>query len=174
MNIPFDTIIENEYARLEPLHSEDFEKMFEIASDPAVWEQHPCYDRYKKEVFEEFFQVAIDSKSAYKIFDKKSNSWAGCTRFYDYDEADESICIGYTFYATRFWGKGLNHKVKNTMLHYIFPYVKKVYLHVGCENKRSQIAVERLGAHRVVEKEKTDDLGTPFHHYVYQVDKPMG
>ena len=70
----------------------------------------------------------------------------GSTRFYDYNEEDNSIFIGYTFYATKFWGTGINPKVKHLMMDYIFQYVDKINFHVGEDNKRSRIAMERLGA----------------------------
>ena len=39
------------------------------------------------------------------------------------------------------------------MLAYIFPYVSKVLFHIGAENLRSQISIERLGAIKIDEKE---------------------
>jgi hypothetical protein len=35
-----------------------------------VWEQHPNKDRYQREVFENFFKGAIESKGAFKIVEK--------------------------------------------------------------------------------------------------------
>ena len=37
-------------------------------------------------------------------------------------------------------------KVKHLMMDYIFQYVDKINFHVGEDNKRSRIAMERLGA----------------------------
>lgn len=39
------------------------------------------------------------------------------------------------------------------MMDYIFRFVSKVFFHVGAVNKRSRIAIERLGAVKVGEKE---------------------
>lgn len=123
--------LENENVKLVPLNPNDFEELFSVASDPKIWEQHPNKDRYQREVFEEFFQGAIESKGAFKIMDKSSNEVAGSTRFYDYNPKENSIFIGYTFYATKFWGSKLNPQVKKLMLDYIFQFVDKVNFHVG-------------------------------------------
>jgi RimJ/RimL family protein N-acetyltransferase len=46
--------------------------------------------------------------------------------------------IGYTFYGTKSWGKGINPQIKKLMLDYIFQFVDKVHFHIGKENYRSQ------------------------------------
>ncbi len=143
--------LENDNVKLIPLSQNDFEELFAVASDPLVWEQHPNKDRYKREVFENFFKGAMESKGAFKIIDKESNEIAGSTRFYDYNADDNSIFIGYTFYGTKFWGSKLNPQVKKLMLDYIFQFVDKVNFHVGKDNIRSQKAMEKLGAKKVDE-----------------------
>ena len=149
MNI--QATLENENVKLVPLNPNDFEELFSVASDPKIWEQHPNKDRYQREVFEKFFQGAIESKGAFKIMDKSSNEVAGSTRFYDYNQDDNTILIGYTFYATKFWGSKLNPQVKKLMLDYIFQFLDKVYFHVGKNNIRSQKAMEKLGAKKIDE-----------------------
>jgi hypothetical protein len=143
--------LENDFVRLVPLEKNDFEQLFSVASDPKIWEQHPNKDRYKREVFENFFQGALESQGAFNIIEKNTGEIAGSTRFYDYNPEDNSIFIGYTFYATKFWGSKLNPQVKKLMLDYIFQFVDKVNFHVGKDNIRSQKAMEKLGAKRVDE-----------------------
>ncbi|GGG64591.1 GNAT family N-acetyltransferase [Epilithonimonas arachidiradicis] len=143
--------LENDFVRLVPLEEDDFEQLFSVASDPKIWEQHPNKDRYKKEVFQNFFQGAMESHGAFKIVEKNTGEIAGSTRFYDYNPEDHSIFIGYTFYATKFWGSKLNPQVKKLMLDYIFQFVDKVKFHVGKHNIRSQKAMEKLGAKKVDE-----------------------
>ncbi len=147
--------LENDYVILLPLKPEDFESLFAVASDPTVWEQHPNKDRYKREVFQTFFEGAIQSKGAFKIIDKQTHQVIGSTRFYDYNEADKSILIGYTFYGKSYWGKGINLSVKKIMLDYIFQFVSVVNFHIGAGNIRSQIAITRLGALKAGEQEIT-------------------
>ncbi len=147
--------LQNQKVILYPLQEFDFESLLLAASDPKIWEQHPNKDRWKKEVFKKFFEGAIQSKGAFKIVEKATEKIIGSTRFYDYDEKENSILIGYTFYATQYWGKGINQSVKKLMLDYIFQFVSTVYFHIGAENIRSQIAINRLSATKISEKEVT-------------------
>jgi len=151
MNI--QPILQNNHLILIPLEEADFKAMYKTASDPKIWEQHPNKDRWQREVFQFFFEGAIISKGAFKILVKETSEIIGSTRFYDYDEENKSIFIGYTFYAVSSWGKGFNPAVKAMMLEYIFPFVEKVYFHIGAHNVRSQIAIGRLGAKKVDEQE---------------------
>jgi len=146
MNFSIQPTLENENLKLIPLWEDDFERLFEVASDPEIWMQHPNKNRYEREVFKIFFKGAMASKGAFLILDKASGEIAGSTRFYDFNESDNSIFIGYTFYAVKFWGKGLNSVAKKLMLDYIFQFVDKVIFHVGATNFRSQKAMEKLGA----------------------------
>lgn len=144
--------LENDSWQLLPLKESDFEAVYAVASDPLVWEQHPNKDRWKCEVFSVFFEGAMQSGGAFKVVNKASGEVLGCTRFYDYKPADNSIHIGYTFYGRNSWGKGINLAVKALMLDHIFQWVDRVDFHVGAENKRSQMAMQRLGARKVAEK----------------------
>ena len=151
MKFSIQTRLKTENVKLVPLQTDDFEQLFAVASDPLVWEQHPNKDRYKREVFENFFQGAMESGGAFKIVEQNKGEVAGSTRFYDYNAEDNSIFIGYTFYGTKFWGSKLNPQVKKLMLDYIFQYVDKVNFHVGKDNIRSQKAMEKMGARKVDE-----------------------
>ena len=77
------THLENALVKLIPLQITDFELLFKVASDPLIWEQHPNPDRYKREVFENFYRGAVESNSAFVIYDAKSLQPIGSSRFYD-------------------------------------------------------------------------------------------
>ena len=47
---------------LRPLRPEDFEALFQAASDPLIWEQHPEPNRYQWETFQKYFSGAIEIK----------------------------------------------------------------------------------------------------------------
>jgi len=140
------TNLVSELVELVPLKQADFEELYAVASDPLIWEQHPNPDRYKKEVFEVYFKGAIASGGAFLIMDASTNEILGCTRFYDFNETEKSVLIGYTFFARSCWGRGINHAVKHLMLDYAFQFIDKVIFHVGANNIRSQKAMEKLGA----------------------------
>ena len=145
--------LQDDLITLTPLQSSDFDKLFEIASNPLVWEQHPNPNRYKLEDFTNYFKGAIESKGAFLIIDALTNEIVGCSRYYDYNEEDNSVLIGYTFIGIKFWGKGYNKGLKEIMLDYAFQFVDKVYFHIGALNYRSQKAIEKIGAAKVDEFE---------------------
>ena len=171
MNFNFQPILENGKVILYPLQEYDFEALYAVASDPKIWEQHPNKDRWKKDVFRTYFEGAIQSKGAFKIIDKPTGKLAGSTRIYDYNEQENSILIGYTFFAAEYWGKGINHSVKALMLDYLFRFVSHVYFQIGAENIRSQIAIGRLGAKKVGEQEVVYFGESPKLNFVYRIGK---
>lgn len=165
------TPLENERAWLVPLVEADFDDLYTIASDKKVWEQHPNKDRWQEVIFRTFFEGAMQSKGAFKIIDKETGLVAGSTRFYSYNDEDNSVQIGYTFFACRFWGTGLNFAVKKLMLDYAFQFVDRVYFQVGAGNLRSQIAVGRLGAAKVDEQEVAYFGEQSKRNYLYELKK---
>jgi len=173
MSINFDIqkTLENEKVILVPLKEDDFEDLFNVASNPKIWEQHPNKERWKREIFHVFFEGALQSKGAYKIIEKATGKAIGSTRFYDYNENDKSIFIGYTFYAVEQWGKGINALVKQTMLDYIFQFTDKVKFQVGANNIRSQKAISRLGATKIVEQEVAYFGEQAKLNFIYQILK---
>ena len=144
--------LSNHLIRLEPLQPSHFNELYETASDPLIWEQHPNPNRYQKEVFESFFEGALASGGAFIVRDVDTGKALGSTRFYDLKPLDNEIKIGYTFFSRDCWGKGINRQVKTLMLNYAFIYIEKVVFHIGAQNIRSQIAIEKLGAKKVGEE----------------------
>jgi RimJ/RimL family protein N-acetyltransferase len=171
MNFSIQPVLENEEFQLIPLQQGDFESLYEVASDPKVWEQHPNKDRYQKEVFKNFFTGAMESGGAFKIIEKATGDILGSSRYYDFDEEDNHIFIGYTFYGTKSWGKGINPQVKKLMLDYIFQFVDKAHFHIGKENFRSQKALERLGGQKIAEEEVAYFAEPTRTNFVYEIKK---
>jgi len=153
-------ILTNDLVRMVPLRPEHFEELYAVASDPLVWEQHPNPDRYKREVFENYFKGAIESEGAFLIRENSTNNVIGSTRFYDPDSEKSEIKIGYTFFGRSSWGKGHNQAVKKLMLDHAFTFVENVIFHVGENNIRSRIAMERLGA-ELINMEEVAYYGEP-------------
>ncbi|TCD10906.1 N-acetyltransferase [Pedobacter frigidisoli] len=171
MNFDLQPTLENDLISLVPLKAEDFEKLFTVASDPLIWEQHPNKDRYKRDVFENFFKGAMESKGAFIVYDKETSDVVGSSRYYEFDEENSSVAVGYTFIGRDFWGKGHNASLKKLMLDYAFQFVDKVILHIGATNFRSQKATEKLGAIKVSEIEVAYYGEAVKWNFVYQIDK---
>ena len=165
--------LQDELIRIEPLKSTDFEILNSVASDPLIWEQHPNKDRYKREVFEVFFKGALESGGAFLVIDQLLNKPIGSSRFYDIDEINHSITIGYTFLAKDHWGGTYNKALKTLMMNHAFTQFQKVIFHIGANNIRSQKSIERLGG------KKTAELAVAYYgepsrlNFVYEIEKPI-
>jgi RimJ/RimL family protein N-acetyltransferase len=157
MTIHFQPTLQNELVLLQPLMASDFEPLYAVAADPLIWEQHPNKNRYQREPFQNYFEGALLSNGALLILDKATGEVAGCSRFYDYNEADSSVFIGYTFFGRKFWGQQYNAASKQLMLDYAFQYVNTVKFHIGATNYRSQMAIGKIGA------VKTKELIVAYH-----------
>ena len=70
-----------EKVTLRPLSEEDYQALYAVASDPEIWAMHPYRDRYKREVFDDFFAEALASNGAVAIIDQASGDMIGSTRF---------------------------------------------------------------------------------------------
>lgn len=147
-DMPFDLqpVLKGPLLELRPLRPEDFQDLYAVASDPLIWEQHPNRDRYKEEVFREFFRVALESGGALIAVDSKAGRIIGSSRFHGYDEEKSEVEIGWTFLARSHWGGVYNKEMKQLMLRHAFRFVKSVIFVIGPENFRSRKAVEKLGA----------------------------
>lgn len=145
------TELANELVRLVPLQPGDFDRLFAVASDPLIWEQHPEKERYKEENFRRYFDSGILSKGAFLLMDAQTGALVGSSRYYEYDAANSSILIGYTFIARSHWGGPFNRALKQLMIDYAFQHVDTIGFQVGETNMRSQKAVQKLGAVKIGE-----------------------
>jgi RimJ/RimL family protein N-acetyltransferase len=163
-------ILESEILKIVPLNESDFENLFELASDPLIWEQHPTKDRYKREVFQLYFDGAILGNTSFKIIDKSTNKSIGSTRYYDYNPEKKSIAIGFTFLVRQYWGGLYNKSSKKLLIEYAFRFVDKVYFHIGGSNIRSQLAITKIGAVKVKEFESAIN-GKNIKYFEYLIEK---
>lgn len=170
-SVHFQPILKNTQVIATPLQQSDFECLYQAASDPLIWEQHPNKNRWQLEAFENYFTGALKSGGAFLVRDAQTNEVIGSSRYSDYNEETNTVSIGYTFFKRSHWGKGYNHALKQLMLDHIFQYVDHVQFYIGAVNKRSQISIERLGALKTGEEE-TAYYGEPAKlDYVYTIAK---
>jgi RimJ/RimL family protein N-acetyltransferase len=173
MSAPFQPppILENEFVKLVPLKEGDLELLYQVASDPLIWEQHPNRNRWQKEVFANFFEGAVKSGGAYMIYDAKTNEAIGSSRFYDHIPEKSEVSIGYTFFARSHWGGKYNPSAKQLMMDHAFNFVDHVIFHIGANNVRSQKAIERLGAVKIAEQEMAYYGEDTKLNFIYSIQK---
>ena len=127
--------LHNTLIRLEPMEADDFDALYAVASDPLIWEQHPNKDRYQRKVFENFFKGALESGGAFCVLDNTTGELIGSSRFYDLDETQRMVAIGYTFIARSTWGRQYNRELKTLMLDHAFRFVDRVVFEVERSNE---------------------------------------
>jgi N-acetyltransferase len=171
---PFDLQphLTGDLLELRPLRADDWEALFAVASDPKIWELHPAQDRYKEEVFREFFREALECRGALLAVDRKTHKVIGSSR-YCWHGSEGELEIGWTFLDRGHWGGTYNREMKRLMLAHAFTFVERVVFRVGATNLRSRRAVEKIGAVLTQRQETITLHGKSIHHVVYQITRPV-
>jgi N-acetyltransferase len=166
--VPFDLqpTLEGPLVTLRPLSPADHDRLFAVAADPLIWEQHPDKTRSQPEGFQVFFQQALDSGGALLAMESASGQVIGSSRFHGYDAVAGEVEIGWTFLARSHWGGQYNREMKRLMLEHAFRCVDRVVFLIDPANHRSQRAIEKIGAIRA--GVRTDASGR--RSCVFQID----
>lgn len=145
-------ILENEVVRLSPLRLQDIENLKDFAiQQPEIWKysQQPANGL---ENLEKYIRVALRGREENKvypfvIFDKRTQQYAGSTRFYDFQQIHSTVQLGYTWYGKEFQGTGLNKQCKFLLLHFAFESLgmERVEFRADARNERSIAAMKSIG-----------------------------
>ncbi|MBT8238104.1 MAG: GNAT family N-acetyltransferase [Croceitalea sp.] len=146
MQADLQPFLENQLVKLRPLRKNDFNALFKVAGDPDIWKLHQCPDRYQLDVFKEFFEVALKSKGALVIIDKKTGEIIGSSRYKPSQLDPKAVEIGWSFLAKTYWGGTYNKAFKTLMIDLALIFFEHVIFYVDQNNFRSQRAMEKLGA----------------------------
>lgn len=168
MSLDRQPVLEGELIRVRPLDERDFSALWAVASDPLIWEQHPSKDRAEPAGFQRWFDDAISSGGALVVIDRANGRIIGSSRFDGLDSMRREVEIGWTFLARSHWGGVHNAELKHMMLGHAFGDVDAVLFRVHALNRRSQRAVQKLGAVHV--RTEPDPLGRGDNH-VFRLDR---
>ena len=163
--------LNGELLKLRPVGLEDYSALFAAASDPLIWAQHPNPDRYKEEVFKDYFDGAIKSGGALVVIDVATNKIIGSSRYYGLDENESQIEIGWTFLATEYWGGKYNGELKKLMIDHAFTFADIVIFWVGETNWRSQRAMEKIGGVRRPGIHVRNTPGATDPHVIFEIKR---
>jgi RimJ/RimL family protein N-acetyltransferase len=148
-----DTIIlEDDLVLLRPLQESDVENLLEISiNEPETW-KYSLVGADGKENLTNYIQSAIKAREEKRefpfiVFDKKSQKYAGSTRFYDIQLPYKTVQLGYTWYGSAFRGTGLNKHCKFLLLQFAFETLglKRVEFRADNNNERSIAAMKSIG-----------------------------
>ena len=152
MTIAEDLALEDEHVRLYPLQLTDFEhlKHFPI-NEPDTW-RFSLVSVVGEKGMKDYIQTAVNERIAgtsfpFIVFDKKTNTYAGSTRFYDIQWVNKTLQLGYTWYGEAFRGTKLNKHCKFLLLQYAFETLgmERVEFRADAGNKRSIAAMQSIG-----------------------------
>lgn len=165
---PFTTLptLQGQTLLLRPLQAQDADALYQAASDPLIWQQHPDPQRYQRERFNSnYLAGALASGSSWLVIDRKTDQIVGCSRYYDWDAQADEVAIGFTFLVRSHWGGATNLELKRLMLDFAFARVSKVWFHIGKDNWRSRKGTEKIGA--VYSHEASKEINGQLHEYAY-------
>ncbi|MCX8474363.1 MAG: GNAT family N-acetyltransferase [Sphingomonas sp.] len=165
-------ILTGELVTLRPMREDDREALFAVASDPLIWEVHPAHDRWKRDVFDAFFDAGLASGGALVIEDRATGAVIGSSRYDGHDHRADEIEIGWTYIARAYWGGVYNREIKRLMLDHIHRFVRTATFMVGEDNIRSRKAMVKIGGvlrPGTVERTMAGEV-TP--HVIYEIHRP--
>lgn len=147
-----DYILEDERVLLRPLKSSDYDNLLSFSlNEPTLW-QYSIQQANTEEKLLSYINNALEkrknlSEYPFIVFDKKTNQYAGSTRFYDIQLKDKTMQLGYTWYGKDFQGTGLNKHCKFLLLQFAFDEIEmeRVEFRSDNNNARSIAAMRSIG-----------------------------
>jgi RimJ/RimL family protein N-acetyltransferase len=154
MSIDFQTdyVLENERVRLIPLTPQNQQHLLSFSEEePNLW-TYSLLPAHGYKNFTAYMKHAIQGRKEghsypFLVFDKGTNTYAGSTRFYDYQPHHQTIQLGYTWYGKNFQGTGLNKNCKYVLLQFAFEQMnlERVEFRADARNDRSITAMKSIG-----------------------------
>ncbi len=151
-NFDKEYILEDDRVLLRPLHAEDGINLQSFSlNEPDLW-KFSLQGAAGLDELHKYINMALNARQAQKeypfiVFDKKSQQYAGCTRFYDILPDYQTLQLGYTWYGKNFQGTGLNIHCKFLLFRLAFEElgVERLELRADNHNKRSIAAMQAIG-----------------------------
>lgn len=147
-----ELMLEDDRVLLRPLQENDFENLLPFSlGEPELW-KFGLVTAAGEENLRHYISTAIknrDDKKEYPfiVFDKQTNQYAGCTRFYDIQQPWHTVQLGYTWYGKAFQQTGLNRHCKLLLLTWVFEEwgMERLEFRADANNDRSIAAMKAIG-----------------------------
>ena len=151
-NFSDNIILEDDLVLLRSLQESDVDNLLEISiNEPETW-KYSLVGADGKENLINYIQSAVKAREnqnefPFIVFDKKSQKYAGSTRFYDIQLSYKTLQLGYTWYGCAFRGTGLNKHCKFLLLQFAFEILgmERVEFRADNNNERSIAAMKSIG-----------------------------
>jgi RimJ/RimL family protein N-acetyltransferase len=145
-------ILEDDRVLLRPLLENDLGNLLPYAlNEPDTW-KYSGISAKGEHGMRNYIATALNNKTAGKeypfiVFDKRTDEYAGSTRFYDIQPDNDTLQLGYTWYGERYRGTGLNKHCKFLLLQFAFETLgmARVEFRADARNERSIAAMKSIG-----------------------------
>jgi N-acetyltransferase len=137
---------------LEPLSLEHLDGMIAAVKDGELWNLW-FTSIPSPEKAETYIKTALDMREnagamPFIVRDKESNTIIGCTRYFNVDEVNQRLEIGYTWYSESYQRTAANTEAKYLLLSHAFEKLDAIAVEFRTHwhNHKSRAAIARLGA----------------------------
>ena len=137
---------------LEPLSLEHLDGLISAVKDGELWKlwftSIPAPEKA-----EEYIKTALGMREnvgamPFIVRDRESNKIIGCTRYFNVDEVNQRLEIGYTWYSESYQRTAANTECKYLLLSHAFEKLDAIAVEFRTHwhNHKSRAAIARLGA----------------------------
>ena len=137
---------------LEPLAFEHADGMAEAVKDGELWKlwftSIPAPDKV-----DDYIKTALGMREnagamPFIIREKETDKIIGCTRYFNVDEVNQRLEIGYTWYSESYQRSAVNTECKYLLLSHAFEKLDAIAVEFRTHwhNHKSRAAITRLGA----------------------------
>lgn len=152
MKFKDNIILENDAVLLRPLQADDLQYLQHfVLQEPEIW-KFSLMQVASVSQLENYILQAVENRNQEKeypfiVFDKKTQTYAGSTRFYDIQIPYQYLQLGYTWYGKAYQGTALNKNCKLLLLEYAFEQLgmERVEFRADNRNERSKRAMQSIG-----------------------------
>ncbi|GAB19669.1 hypothetical protein GOEFS_092_00940 [Gordonia effusa NBRC 100432] len=134
---------------LRPLAIGDADALGSLVSNPELFKWSPGVPLNRADALG-YIEAALadERRQAFAVIDESTGTIVGSTSYYDIDQQNLSLAIGYTFYTESAQGTMVNPASKYLLLHHVFETcgAVRVVWHTHENNAQSRAAIAKLGA----------------------------
>lgn len=145
-------VLSTSAVELRPLQEADYELLLPFAlNEPELW-TYSLVSAAGEAGLKNYLQIALQAKNQLReypfiVFDKRTQQYAGSTRYYDIQLPMQTLQLGYTWYGKQFQGTGLNTHCKYLLLANAFENmgIERVEFRADANNAKSIRAMKKIG-----------------------------
>lgn len=171
MSFDFQPCLTGELIAMRPFAVADFEALYEVASDPLIWEVHPVPERAQRAVYRKNTDEALADKGGLVAIERATGKIAGFSRYSQLFVGPDDIEIGWTFLSRHLWGGQHNRDMKRIMLTHALAHFPRVIFRVGEANLRSRGAMTKIGGVLIPWDEIVTIFGRETRHVAFEITR---